>query len=209
MLLIGVTGGIACGKTEVCKVFQKKGAIVISGDQLGREILREKKGIVRELAKVFGKKILNKNRGLSRRKLGEVAFASKEANRLLNKIIHPFLLRELRRKIKTLRKRYSKGVIVVDAALIVEWGIQKQFDFLVLVDSKRKNQIERFCSSKGYSLNTAREIIRCQLPKKTKKRYADLVIDNDGNLKQLKEKARRVWSIIFALSRKKRMRPKL
>ncbi|MCJ7507483.1 MAG: dephospho-CoA kinase [candidate division Zixibacteria bacterium] len=204
MYLVGITGGIASGKTEVAKVFKKLGARVISGDKLGQEVVKKNKLVLRRLVQVFSKSILNKNGNLNRKRLGELAFFSKSNIRKLNSIVHPHLLSSLKRQIKKLER--SKDVVVVDAALIVEWGIQKQFDFLILVDSKRGNQLKRFCSSRKYSSNTAREIIRCQLPKKSKRRYADLVIDNNGNLKQLKEKARKVWSVIFALSRKKKKR---
>jgi dephospho-CoA kinase len=204
MYLVGITGGIASGKTDVAKVFKRLGARVMSGDELGQEVVKKNKSVLRRLVRVFGKSILNNNGSLNRKRLGELAFRSKSNVRKLNLIVHPYLLFSLKRQIKELEK--SKDIVVVDAALIVEWGIQKQFDFLILVDSKRKNQIERFCRSRKYSSNTAREIIRCQLPKKTKKKYADLVIDNNGNLRQLKEKARRVWFAIFALSRKKKKR---
>jgi len=193
MLVVGVTGGLACGKTEVCRVFQKKGATIVSGDQIGREVVEKNKKILKELVKVFGQEILNKNRTLNRRKLGEIAFASNKSCRMLNQIIHPFLLKKLVRQIGILRRNDTKGVVVVDAALIVEWGLDKKLDLLIVVDSKTRDQMRRFCSATGHSLITARNIIRCQLPKSTKKKRADLVISNSGNLKQLREKARKVW----------------
>jgi len=204
MFLVGITGGIASGKTEVARVFKKLGATVISGDELGQEVVKKNKLVLRRLVRVFGKVILNKNGSLNRKRLGRLAFFSRSNVRKLNSIVHPYLLSSLKRQIKKLER--SRDIVAVDAALIVEWGIQKQFDLLILVDSRRKNQIERFCSSRKYSSRIGREIIRCQLPKKSKIIYADLVIANNGNLKQLRDKARQVWSIIFALSRKKKKR---
>jgi dephospho-CoA kinase len=198
MLLIGVTGGIACGKTEVSKVFQKKGAIILSGDRIGKEVVEKNKKILKELANTFGKEILNKNQSLNRRKLGDVAFASKESKEKLNKIIHPYLLRELRKRINHLRRKRDKDVVVIDAALIVEWGLQKELDYLIFVESKREDKIKRLQNQKGYSRKEAIDRIKSQLPEMTKKRLADFVIKNDKGLKELKRKAENVWERIIS-----------
>jgi dephospho-CoA kinase len=198
MLLIGITGGIACGKTEVSKVFQKKGAIILSGDQIGKEVVEKNKNILKELVQTFGKEILNRNQGLNRRKLGEIAFASKESKDLLNRIVHSHLLRELRKRINSLRRKKDKDVVVIDAALIVEWGLQKDLDYLVFVESKREDKIKRLQNQKGYSRKEAIDRIKSQLPEITKKRLADFVIKNDKGLKELKRKAESIWERIVS-----------
>jgi dephospho-CoA kinase len=198
MLLIGITGGIACGKTEVCKVFQKKGATIISGDEIGKEVVEKNKKVLKDLIRSFGKEILNKNRSLNRRKLGELAFASSESKEKLNRIVHPYLLRELRKKINHLRRKRDKDIVVIDAALIVEWGLQKELDYLVFVESKREDKIKRLQKQKGYSRKEAIDRIKSQLPEITKKRLADFVIKNDKGLKELKKKAENVWGKIVS-----------
>jgi dephospho-CoA kinase len=198
MILIGVTGGIACGKTEVCKVFQKKGAIILCGDQIGKEVVEKNKKVLKELVKTFGKEILNKNQSLNRRKLGEIAFASKESKEKLNKIIHPHLLRELRKRIENLKNKNYEGMVTIDAALIVEWGLQKELDYLVFVESKREDKIRRLQNQKGYSRKEAIDRIKSQLPEITKKRLADFVIKNDEGLKELKRKAESIWEKIVS-----------
>jgi dephospho-CoA kinase len=200
MLLIGVTGGIACGKTEVCKVFHKKGAIILSGDQIGKEVVEKNKEVLKELAKTFGKEILNKNQTLNRRKLGKVAFASKKSKDKLNKIIHPYLLKELRKRIEDLKKKNFEGVVIIDAALIVEWGLQKELDYLVFVESKREDKIKRLQRQKGYSRKEAIDRIKSQLPEKTKKGLANFVIINDKGLNELRRKAERVWNRLMKLA---------
>jgi dephospho-CoA kinase len=200
MLLIGVTGGIACGKTEVCKVFQKKGAIIISGDQIGKEVVEKNKKVLQELVQTFGKEILNKNQSLNRRKLGEIVFASKESKDKLNRIIHPYLLRELRKRIEDLKKKNYEGVVAVDAALIVEWGLQKELDYLIFVESKKKGKIKRLQKQKGYSRKEALDRIKSQLPEMTKKRLADFVIINDKELSQLRRKAEKIWNKLMKLA---------
>jgi dephospho-CoA kinase len=200
MLLIGVTGGIACGKTEVCRVFQKKGAIIISGDEIGKEVVEKNKKILKELVQIFGKEILNKNKNLNRRKLGEIAFVSKESKDKLNEIIHPYLLRELRKRVESLRKKNYEGVVAIDAALIVEWGLQKELDYLIFVKSKRENKIKRLQKQKGYSRKEAIDRIKSQLPERSKKRLADFVIINDKGLNELREKAERIWNKLIKLA---------
>lgn len=198
MLLFGVTGGIACGKTEVSKVFQKKRAIILSGDQIGKEVVEKNKKVLKELVKIFGQKILNKNKNLNRRKLGEIAFASDESKEKLNRIIHPYLLRELRKRIESLKNKNYEGMVVIDAALIVEWGLQKELDYLIFVESKKEDKIKRLQNQKSYSRKEALDRIKSQLPEITKKRLADFVIKNDKGLKELKRKAENVWERIIS-----------
>jgi len=200
MLLIGVTGGIACGKTEICKVFQKKGAIILSGDEIGKEVVEKNKKVVKELVKTFGKEILSKNKSLNRRKLGEIAFASEESKDKLNKIIHPYLLRELRKRIKNLKRKGDKDLVVVDAALIVEWGLQDELEYLIFVQSKREDKIKRLQKQKGYSRKEVFFRIKSQLPEITKKRLADFVIINDKGLSKLRKKAEKIWNRLIRLA---------
>ncbi len=196
MLLIGVTGGIACGKTEVCKVFQKNGATILSGDQIGKEAVEKNKKVLKELVQTFGQTILNKDGTLNRRKLGKIAFASEESKEKLNKIIHPHLLKKLRKRIESLSKKTSEAVVVIDAALIVEWSLEKELDWLIFVQSKRENKIKRLQKFKGYSKEETMDRIRSQLPEIAKKRLADFVIRNDKGLSELREKANRLWEKI-------------
>jgi dephospho-CoA kinase len=201
MLLIGVTGGIACGKTEVCKVFQKKGATVLSGDQIGKEVVEKNKKVLKELVQTFGENILKQDETLNRRKLGKLAFATKESRDKLNRIIHPYLLRGLRKRIESLRKKDKEAVVVIDAALIVEWGLEKEPDWLIFVESKRENKIKRLQKQKSYSKKEALDRIKSQLPEITKKRKADFIIKNDEGLAELREKANRLWVEIISEER--------
>jgi dephospho-CoA kinase len=193
MILIGITGGIASGKTEVAKVFGKKGAVILSGDEVGKEVVEKNKSVLRELVKTFGEDILKKNGSLNRRKLGEIAFASPRSKNRLNRIVHPRLLEELRRRI---RKQSKNALVVIDAALIVEWGLEKELDYLIFVESKREDKIKRLQREKGYSRKEAMDRIKSQLPEITKKKKADFVIKNDEGLAELRKKARKVWGLV-------------
>lgn len=192
-MIIGITGGIASGKTEVAKVFQKRGARVISGDEIGKEVVEEKPTVLKKLVQVFGKGILNSKGRLNRRKLGEIAFASEKNKEKLNRIVHPYLLRELELGITKFRRtRNSRKILVVDAALIVEWELYKKLDMLILVTSPKEKRVQRLKSLK-FSETEALNRIKRQLTDKQRKKYAHLVISNDGTLKELKNKALAVW----------------
>lgn len=198
MLLIGITGGIACGKTEVARVFRKKGAVILSGDQIGKEVVESKKNVLKELVKTFGTGILKKGGILNRRKLGELAFKSRLTREELNRIVHPHLLRELRGRIRSLKAEGKHPVVVVDAALIVEWGLEEELDYLIFVKSKREDKIKRLQKGKGYSQEEALNRIRSQLPEVDKKEKADFVIRNDKGLAELRKRAGEVWGLIVS-----------
>ena len=196
MLIIGITGGIACGKTEVAKVFQEKGAIVLSGDEIGKEVVENGRAVLEELIRAFGEGILQGDGSLDRRGLGRIAFASEESRDKLNKIIHPHLLKELRSRIQNAEEENPQAVVVIDAALIVEWGLEKELDHLIFVESKREDNILRLRRHKGYSEKEALDRIKSQLPEKVKKEKADMVIRNDKGLAELRGAADGVWRFI-------------
>ena len=193
IMIIGITGGIASGKTEVANVFQKNGAKIISGDDIGKEVVEKNPSVLKKLVKMFGKGILNSKGRLNRRKLGEIAFASEKNKEKLNRIIHPYLLRKLRHRITKFRKaRKSRKILVVDAALIVEWKLYKELDSLVLVTSSLEKRLERLKKLR-FSKNEALNRIKRQLTDSQRRRYTDFVIRNNGSLKELKNKALAMW----------------
>jgi len=196
MLLVGITGGIACGKTEVAKVFQEKGAIVLSGDEVGREVVEKSRAVLEKLVRAFGEDILGSDGSLDRRRLGRIAFASEESGEKLNGIVHPHLLKELRRKIQKLEEATPEAVVVIDAALIVEWGLEKELDHLIFVKCEEDNKIKRLQKEKGYSEKEAVDRIKSQFPDKVKEEKADMIIRNDRGLAELRTAADGIWRFI-------------
>ena len=202
MLIVGVTGGIGAGKSEVCKVFKKLGAKVVSADQIGKEVVEKNPALLRKLVKVFGPEILNSDGTLNRRKLGKKAFSSQEAKIKLNKIVHPYLLLDLKKNLEELKRKKSLNVTVVDAALIIEWGLEKKLDFLIYVYSPRKTRLQRLIEKQGYSFREALDRMKSQLPELEKKRKADFIIQNDSDLETLYQKTKEQWNNILAFRRK-------
>ncbi|MCD6170092.1 MAG: dephospho-CoA kinase [Candidatus Latescibacteria bacterium] len=196
-MIIGVTGGIASGKTTVCRIFERQGALVVDADRVGREVVEQDREVLSQLAIAFGKQILTKNGGLDRRILGRLAFGDPVAKNKLDEIVHPLLLRRLREKIvQTLKSRPSRPV-VVDAALIVEWNILSWFDAIVVVLSRREDQIRRLIQ-KGLSFKGAQQRLNSQLPSEEKVKKADFVIHNTGDYATLCERSQKVWEKLMA-----------
>ncbi len=197
MKIIGITGGIGSGKTEVAKVFKKSGAKIISGDEIGKEVVERNRSVLKKLVKIFGEKILNRNKKLNRRKLGEIAFSSIENRDKLNKIVHPYLLSNLKKQIREHKKK-GPGIVIVDAALIIEWGLQKELDYLILVESSFQNRIKRLKEYSGYSQKEAVNRIKAQIKDRTRRKYAGYVIRNDKDLKELKRKVLFLWERLIS-----------
>ena len=196
MLLFGITGGIASGKTEVAKVFQKLGAKILSGDEIGKDVVEKNPQLLKKLVKAFGDKILDSKKRLNRKKLGEIAFSSPSSTKKLNQIVHPFLLKDLKEKIKSLKKKRYKKPVVIDAALIVEWGLQKELDYLVFVDCSRQKRIRRLIEQKGYTRKEAEARIKAQLPESKKRVLSDFIVKNEENVRELRRSSKALWEKI-------------
>ncbi len=197
MILIGITGGIASGKTEVALLFQKLVAEILSGDEIGKDVVEKNPQLLKKLVKAFGKEILTSKKRLNRKKLGKIAFSSPSLTEKLNRIVHPFLLENLKEKIESLRKKSDKKIVVVDAALIVEWGLQKKLDYLVLVDCSKEKRVKRLIKQRGYTRKEAEQRIKAQLPETRKRKHADFVIRNQGSLRDLRGRAKVLWGKIL------------
>ena len=199
MLVVGLPGGIASGKTEVAKVLQKRGGIIVSGDRIGKEVVEKNKQVLNRLVKVFGKQILIRNEKLNRRRLGSLAFSSEKNQKRLNQIVHPHLLKELKKRITSAKKREAEGkFLVVDAALISEWGLEKELDLTVAVISAKKLRIQRLLKQ-GLSRKQAEDRVARQFSDRERIRKAEFVINNDGSLQKLKKKAIDLFNILRLL----------
>lgn len=194
-VVIGIAGGIATGKTEVAKFFAGRGAVIISGDELGREAIDESTEVPKQLVEAFSEKILDQEGKLDRRKLAQLAFKDTASKRKLNDIIHPHLLAKLRERLTQLRKQGKQQLVVVDAALIPDWGIKDWLDYLVIVDCSHENQLHRL-RQRGLSQQEAKDRITCQLPSDKKREFADYLIENNGTLEELRQESERLYLLI-------------
>jgi dephospho-CoA kinase len=185
-VIIGLTGGPGVGKTEVTKILTKRGVKVISADAIGHKLLANDKRVWKKLISLFGNDVLTKDGAFDRQKIGMIVFNDFEKLAEFNKIIHPPLLKQLRRELLSLKRERKNRLIVVDAALIFEWGIAHWFDLILVVDVPKQERIDRICQT-GLSRYQAQRRIASQMPHKDKVALADYVINNDKGRKSLEK----------------------
>ena len=197
MLLVGLTGGIGTGKSEVDRTLAELGAHVIDADEIVHRLLATDAETVREVAAVFSSGVLAPEGGVDRKALGRIVFHDAEARDVLNKILHPKTKVVLLQEIEEIRRNGSAPIVVVDAALLVESGFHREFDRLVVVSSSTENQLQRLVQRDALTREEALARIAAQWPTEAKLAIADYRLSNDGNLEELRSRVRRVYSALL------------
>ena len=192
MKVIGLTGGIGTGKSEVSKILAQLGAFVIDADEVGHEAYLPETETWREVVDAFGEDILKPNKEIDRRRLGAAVFSSPEALQRLNSIVHPRMRRLLEQRIDEQRRRGS-SVVVVEAAVLMEAGWTPLIDQVWVVTSETKTVVERLMKGRGLSEEAVMSRIRAQMPPEERKELADVVIQNDDDLASLRESVESQW----------------
>lgn len=193
MLIVGLTGGVASGKTAVSQVLKEEGAYVIDADQIARELVQPHKPAWNELIKAFGKEILQEDGFIHRKKLADKVFADPKKRKLLNQILHPRIKEEMDRRTKEIGQKDSEAIVVIDAPLIVELGDHREMDKLIVVASTQTQQIERLKERDRIGPEEALRILSSQMPVEEKVNLADFVIRNEGSLEETKKRAKEVF----------------
>jgi dephospho-CoA kinase len=186
MILVGLTGGVATGKSTVAKMFKQCGATVIDADELAREVVKPGKPAWRQIARTFGKGLLNPDRTINRHALGTIVFRHPAKRRALERIIHPRVAREQRRLTRLAANKDPRAVVVYDVPLLFEAGIDKRVDYTIVVKADRETQIARLRKRNGLTRAHALSRIKSQMPLTTKVRRADSVLDGTTDKPQLK-----------------------
>lgn len=196
MLVVGLTGGIATGKSTVARMLEARGAAVLDADALVHELHAPGTEVYRAILDAFGPDILAPDGTLDRQKLGARIFADPEARRRLEAIVHPALTAEIRRRVEALRREGRTLLCVVEAALLVEGGRRGIVDRVVVVTAPEAKQVARLRAKTGLGEAEAWRRVHAQLPSAAKARRADHVVVNDGDLAGL---ARRVAALADVL----------
>ena len=195
MILIGLTGGIASGKSTVSKLLSSKGALVIDADQIAREVVEPGTPAHNEIVERFGNEVTSDDGSIDRSALGEIAFANADARRDLEAITHPRIYEEIIRRLDEAGS--SDGVVVLDAALLVETagdrGRNLALDALVVVAAKVEDQIERMAKDRGMAEEQARARMSAQAAQEKKLAMADYILDNRASLKMLERNVDALW----------------
>ncbi len=193
MKVIGLTGNIASGKSEVSKILSNLGAVVIDMDNIGKDIQRKNKGgVMDKIISTFGNKFI-KNGRFDRRAFGNYVFSDKEALSKLNEIMIPVMTEELKKILNDLSKEGIK-VVVVDAAILFEAGWDKFADEVWVVYTPKALQLKRLRKRENISEDEALIRIEAQMPIEEKIHRADFVIDNSGDLATVEEQVLQLWN---------------
>jgi dephospho-CoA kinase len=182
--IFGLTGGIACGKSTVARLFQDLGAYIIDADRVGHEVIQPGHAAYQEILEHFGKEILDPAGRIDRKKLGSKVFAEPQQLRLLNAIVHPRIIARVQELSAGQQKRNPRAVVIVDAALIFESGISSTMRKVMVAWCRPEQQLERLMANTGASREEAEQRIQAQMPVEEKRRRADYVIDCSGTLEQ-------------------------
>jgi dephospho-CoA kinase len=193
MLVVGLTGGICCGKSVVSSMFTELGCLIIDADIISRQLVEPGAPAYKRIVKFFGTEILNKDKTLDRKKLGAIIFADAEKRKVLNSILHPAIIREEERLIHEEAQKKERNIAIVSAALMIEAGAHKRFKKLVVVYCRRETQIQRLMKREKITHKQAMQRIHSQLANKEKKKYADYVINTSGPFPQTRKQVVQVY----------------
>ncbi|MGB4530104.1 MAG: dephospho-CoA kinase [Bacillota bacterium] len=202
MVVIGLTGGTASGKSTVAAMLAEMGAYVIDADQIARELQVPGSEVLKEIAGTFGLDVINRDGSLNRRALGRICFSQREQLEKLNAIMHPRIKRKIESLISELKSGAISGsvssvpdAVVIDAAVLFESGLHELTDVVIAVIADPKVQVQRLIARTGLSEEEAWERVRAQWPAEEFARLSDFVIDTTGGVESYKDR-------VFALYEK-------
>ena len=198
--VIGLTGGIGCGKSAVSDLFAGLGVPVIDADVVAREVVKTGRPALEEIVCRFGPETLLADGQLNRKRLRKMIFSDIQARKDLEAILHPRIRQSMREQLRQLKSLYA----ILSIPLLLETGQEDTVDRLLVVDCSPELQIERICSRDGTDPDQAREILQAQCSRRDRLNAADDVIDNSDSLEALEERVRSLHSKYLALNRSHR-----
>jgi dephospho-CoA kinase len=204
VVVVGLTGGIATGKSTVAEMFAARGAAVVDADRIAHALQEPGQPCYQRILESFGTAILDPRGRIDRRRLGARVFADPEARKRLESIMHPAIREACQRQIRTAGASGHR-VCIVDAPLIVETGQQDRYDALVVVTDPPETQISRLVRLRGLTEEEARGRLDSQWPTAAKAALADFVIENGGELAATEAQVDRVYAALLSAPRKKRL----
>ncbi len=207
MLKVGLTGGVACGKSTVGELFAARGAQVVRADDIAHQLMAPGQPVYQEILQHFGRGVINQDGSINREKLAEAAFGGGRVAEL-NRIVHPAVIAHQDRWMAEMGSRDPGAVVMVEAALILEAGVENRFDKLVVVTCRPEQKVERFAARHGVAEETAQQEVErrsaAQRPDEEKVRAADYVIDNSGTLADTARQVDAVFAQLRKLAENKR-----
>jgi dephospho-CoA kinase len=193
MLIVGLTGGIASGKSLVTRVLRELGTHVIDADKIVHDLLSPGGEACNEVIGHFGANIRQPDGSVDRRKLGDIIFNHPDERAWLNSCIHPRVFEAYKHQVRHISERQPDAIVVMDAALLIETGYHKHMDKLIVVYANQKDQVKRLMERDRFTLEQTMARIKSQMPLDEKRTYADFVIDNTGTREASEQQTREVF----------------
>jgi dephospho-CoA kinase len=207
MLIVGLTGGVASGKTAISQILREEGAYLIDADQIARELVQPHTATWNELIREFGKEILQEDGSIHRKRLAAKVFSDPEQRNLLNQILHPRIKAEMNRRVKEIGQKDPDAIVVIDAALLIELGDHREMDKVIVVTSTEKQQIERLKKRDGVDQEEAQRVLSSQMPLEEKMKVADFVIRNEGSFEETRKRVKEVFQELKRIAIQRRGQP--
>ncbi len=193
MIIVGLTGSIATGKSTIAKRFHKLGALIIEADSIGHDMIKRPE-VREQLVELFGDEILDEGGEIDRNLLADEIFISKRRIDKLNKITHPLIIENIKAQIEHLKATGFPGVVVIEAALLPKWDLIKDIDFLIIVKAPEWRRKKRLIEEEFYTKEDAERRIRATKIDIDKiSPYVDFIVENIGTLDELRPKIVKVW----------------
>lgn len=190
---IGLTGGIACGKSTVAAMLVRRGAVLIDADQIAREVVEPGSPVLERVAARFGQAVLLPDGGLHRKKLGEIIFNDASARDDLQNLLHPPIRTIMKERMQRYESERPDRLVVVDVPLLFESKLEWMFTEVMLVYIPRELQLQRLMQRDGITLEQAESRLRAQMPIDDKKALAQIIIDNSGELAETERQLELFW----------------
>ena len=204
MLNVGLTGGIACGKSTVAQMFVLLGAHLIDFDKLAHEVQEPAQPAWKDVVNCFGSDILLPDKKIDRNKLGNIVFNDQEKLKTLNNIVHPCVFQEWHHRLEKIKADHLHAIVLSDIPLLFEGNMQHLFDLTILVLISSEEQISRLIERNGVNKEEAGKRLKSQLPIGEKIRLADIVIENKGTQAQTEKTVAKVWKELLNREENKR-----
>ncbi len=205
MLRVGLTGGVACGKSTVADMFAKLGAQIVDADAIAHELYRPGEAVYQELINHFGQEIIKVSGDLDRARLASIVFDGGRVEEL-NKIVHPAVIKRQEQWMREIAEKDPYAVAMVEAALIFEAGVKERFDKIIVVTCKPAQKISRFAQRTGMPEALARADVErrnnAQISDEEKARRADYVIDNSASQDETSHQVQRIYAELQVLSKR-------
>jgi len=200
MILAGLTGGIASGKSVVSGFFRNRGAYIIDADRIAHDVISPSSRPWQEIVETFGKEILFPDQSIDRKRLGSIVFDDPDKREELNAIVHPRVFAEEERQRKAIVDRDPKAVIIFDVPLLIETGSFEIMDKVILVYVNRSLQLKRLVERDHLTREEAKKRVDSQIPLKEKRRFSDYIIDGGQPVEQIQERVEEIFLELSGLA---------